>query len=89
MAEFESPTYVLEFRDRSNRSRIQSAKPGKEIQVLVRPELDVTAKPIIAKGLRSDDGETFTVIVTTAVGEQTHDWGYKDLLDAFSVHCPD
>lgn len=88
MAEFESPTYVLDFRDRLNCSRIQAANPGKEIRVLVRPEHDVTAKPIIAKGIRSLDGASFSVMVTTAAGEQTHDWGYKDLLDAISVHCP-
>lgn len=89
MAEFESPAYVLDLRDRSNCSRIESVKPGKEIRVLVRPEHDTTARPIVAKGILSNDGESFSVVVTTADGDQTHDWGYKDLLEAISVHRPD
>lgn len=89
MAEFESPTYVLDLRDSSNCSRIQSCKPGKEIQVLVRPEQDATVKPIMAKGIRSHDGASFSVVVTTADGKQTHEWGYTDLLEAISVHRPD
>ena len=90
MPEFESPTYVLDLRDRSNCSRIESAKPGKEIQVLVRPEHDATAQPIVAKGTRSHDGASFSVVVTRADGaQQHHDWGYKDLLKAISVHKPD
>lgn len=89
MAEFESPTYVLDLRDRSNCSRIESAKPGKEIRVLVRPEHDTTVRPIVAKATLSNDGASFFVVVTTADGEQTHDWGFKDLLEAISVHRPD
>jgi len=90
MPEFESPTYVLDLRDRSNCSRIESAKPGKEIQVLVRPEHEATAKPIVAKGTRSHDGASLYVVVTRADGaQQTHDWGYKDLLEAISVYKPD
>ena len=89
MLEFESPTYVLDLRDRSNCSRIESAKPGKEIQVLVRPEHDATAKPIVAKGTLSHD-QIFHVVVTRADGaQQTHDWGYKGLLEAISSYKPD
>lgn len=90
MPDFESPAYVLDLRDRSNRSRIKSAKPGKEIQVLVRPEHDATAKPIVAKGTRSHDGASFHVVVTSEDGaQQPHDWGYQDLLEAISVYQPD
>jgi hypothetical protein len=82
MAEFESPTYVLHLRDKSTCSRIQSARPGKEVPVLVRPELNKTAKPIKAKGILSDDGKTFSVVVTRADGkQQTHAWNYKELLE--------
>ena len=86
MPDFESPTYVLDLRDRSNCSRIESVKPGKAIQILVRPEHDTTAQPTVAKGTRSNDGASFSLVVTTADGEQTHDWGYKDLLEAISVY---
>lgn len=89
MPDFESPTYVLDYRDRSNRSRIESAKPGKEIQVRVRPEHDATAKSIVAKGTRSHDGASLSVVVTTADGEQTHVYHYKDLLGVISVYQPD
>jgi hypothetical protein len=89
MAEFESPTYVLDLRNKSNCSRIESAKVGKEIQVLVRPENDSMAQPIVAMGILSKDATSFCVVVKTADGEQTHDWGYNDLLEAISAHRPD
>lgn len=85
MKEFESPTYVLELHNKSNRSKIASAKPGKEVQVLVHLEEDSLVPPISAKGIRSADGASFLVIVTTAAGVQTHDWGYQDLLEA--INC--
>lgn len=90
MPDFESPTYALDLRNRSNCSTIESAKAGKTIRVLVRSEDDPTAKPIVAKGTRSHDGASFSVVVTRADGaQQHHDWGYKDLLKAISVHKPD
>ena len=89
MAEFESPTYVLDLRDKSNCSRIESAKPGKEVQVLVRPENDSMAQPIKAMGTRSKDGTSFNVVVTTADGKQTFDWDHNVLKNAISVQWPD
>jgi hypothetical protein len=90
MAEFESLTYVLYLRDKSTCSRIQSARPGKEVQVLVRPEDDTTAKPIVAKGILSNDGASFSVVVTRADGkQQTHAWNYKEILEANWVLWPD
>jgi hypothetical protein len=90
MVEFESPTYVLHLRDKSTCSRIQSASPGEEVQVLVRPAHDTTAKPIVAKGILSNDDASFSVVVTRADGmQQTHSWIYKELLEAISVLWPD
>lgn len=86
MPEFEPPAYVLDLRDKSNCSRIESAKPNQEIKVLVRPESDSSVTPILAKGIRSADGTSFSVVVTTSTGEQTHDWNYQWLLGAIA-HC--
>jgi hypothetical protein len=56
-----SLTYVSNFRDSSNCSRIQNAQPGQEILVLVHPEQEPIADPLGAKGSRSQDGTLFTV----------------------------
>ena len=73
----DSPTYVIDFRDRANCSRIECAKPGEEIRVLVYPEQEPLADPIGAKGTRSQDGAWFTVEVTTAGGkQQSFEWEY-------------
>jgi hypothetical protein len=53
--------------------------------VLVRPEDDATAELIVATGTLSNDGKTFSVVVTRADGtQQTHDLCYRDLLKALS-----
>ena len=64
MTEFESPTYALDLRHRSNRLSVASAKPGQEIRVLVRPEDDAMAHLIAAMGTLSNDGKSFSVVVT-------------------------
>jgi len=89
MAEPEPSTYVLEFRDGSNCAVIEGAMPEKEILVLVRNEHDAKAKPIVAKGTRSKDGASFSVVVTTAAGEYTHVWNYQALLEAIAANRPD
>jgi hypothetical protein len=72
-----SPTYVINFRDRANCSRIQNAQPGKEILVLVHPEQEPLADPLRAKGTRSQDGTLFVVEITTADGtSQSFEWEY-------------
>ena len=69
--------YVIDFRDSSNRSRIESAQPGEEIQVLVHPEQEPLADPLGAKGTRSQDGSGFLVEITTADGkQQSFEWEY-------------
>ena len=85
MAEFESPICTLDLRHRSNCLSIASAKPGQEIRVFVRPEADATAQLIEATGTLSNDGTSFSVVVTGADGtQQTHDLCYRDLLKALS-----
>lgn len=60
------------------------------MQVLVRPDHDAKANPIVAKGILSDDGASFSVVVTRADGkQQTHPWNYKELLETISVLWPD
>jgi hypothetical protein len=72
-----SLTYVINFRDRSNCSRIQNAQPGEEIVVLVHPEQEPLADPLAAKGMRSQDGALFVVEITTADGApQSFEWEY-------------
>ena len=85
MTEFESPTCVLDLRHRSNCLSIASVKPGQEIRVLLRPEDDATAKPVKAMGTLSNDGKSFSVVVTREDGaRQIHEMGYRDLLKALS-----
>ena len=73
-------TYVINFRDSSNCSRIQRVQPGEEIQVLVRPEQEPFADLLGAKGTRSQDGALFIVELTTADGKpQSFEWEYPML----------
>jgi hypothetical protein len=85
MAEVELPACALDLRHPSNGLSIASAKPGQEIPVLVRLEDDATAQLIVATGTLSNEGKTFSVVVTRADGaQQTHDLCYRDLLKALS-----
>jgi hypothetical protein len=86
MAEVESPPCALDLRHPLNGLSIASAKPGQEIRVIVRAEVDATvAKLMEAVGTLSNDGQTFSVVVTRADGaQQTHDLCYRDLLKALS-----
>jgi hypothetical protein len=77
MTPSDSLTYVINFRDNSNCSRIQHAQPGEEILVLVHPEQEPLADPLGAKGTRSQDGTLFVVEITTADGApQSFEWEY-------------
>ena len=86
MPELESPTCALDLRDPSNCLNIAMAKPGQEIQVFVRHEAGATATQLMeAVGALSNDGKSFSVVVTGEDGtQQTHDLCYRDLLKALS-----
>jgi len=85
MAKVESLTCALDLRDPSNSLSIASAKSGQEIRVLVRPGDDATAKLMEAVGALSNDGKSFSVVVTREDGvQQTHDLCYRNLLKALS-----
>ena len=85
MAELELPTSALDLRDPSNCLNIAMARPGQEIR-LVRPEENATAAKLMeAVGTLSNDGKSFSVVVTSEDGTQeTHDLCYRDLLKALS-----
>ena len=86
MPELELPPCVLDLRDPSNCLNIAMAKPGQEIRVLVRPEDEATAKLMEAVGTLSNDGKSFSVVVTREEGaQQTHDLSYRDLLKILST----
>ena len=85
MTEFDSPTYVLDFRDRDVCERIENAIPKKEISVLVRAEHDKGGPSLPARGMLTDEG-VFHVTVITDAGEQSHNWTYAFLLDAVRIH---
>jgi len=82
MPELKSPTFSLDLREPSNWLTIAMAKPGEEIPVIVRVEDNVTAgKLIVGMGALSDDGKSFSVVVTREDGtRQTHELCYRDLL---------
>jgi hypothetical protein len=85
ISEFDSPTYVLDLRNKLNCLRIESAQPGEEIQVLVRPKHDHMAKPVLAKGMLSQDGASFSVVITRADGTQeSYPLIYANLMKALS-----
>ena len=86
MPEIESPISALDLRDPSNCLNIATAKPGQEIRVLVRPEDNATAAEFMeAVGTLSNDGKSFSVVVTREGGaQQTHNLCYRDLLKVLS-----
>lgn len=72
-----SLTYVINFRDRANCSRIQHVQPGEAILVLVHPEEEPLADPVYATGMRSPDGALFVVEFTMPEGtRQSFEWEY-------------
>ncbi len=83
--EFDYPGYVLDLRHRLNCATIESAKRGMSTRVLVRPQDDEVIIPIPADGRLSDNGEEFTVTVSSEAGIQTHTWKYEWLLNAIRV----
>jgi hypothetical protein len=52
-------SYVIDFRDGANCSRIERAQPGEKIQVLVYPEHEPLADSLRVNGTRSQDGALF------------------------------
>lgn len=82
-----SLTYVINFHDRSNCSRIQNIQPGEEILVLVHPEQEPLANPFGAKGTLSQDGTLFVVEITTADdAPQSFEWEYPLLKFVAQLH---
>jgi hypothetical protein len=72
----DSLAYGIDFRDRANCSRIESAQPGKEIQVLVYSEHEPLADSLRVTGRRSQDGALFFVEITTTDGPHFFEWEY-------------
>lgn len=64
MAIVESLTCDFDLRDPSNSLRMASAKPSQEIRVLVRLEGDAVAKLMEAVDTLSNDGKSFSIVVT-------------------------
>jgi len=84
MPDLESPTCRLDLQDPSNCLKIATAKPGQEIRVSVCVGDHPTATQL-AVGALSNDGKSFSVVITTGDGtQQTHDLCYRDLLKALS-----
>ena len=87
MSDLESPTGALDLRDPSNCVNIAMARPGEEIRVIVRVEDNPRAKQLLeAVGKLSNDGKSFSVVVTREDGtQQTQDLCYRDLLKVLSA----
>lgn len=86
MASHSDPVHVIDFRNTSNCTRIEYAKPGEELDILVRLERLTDSPSIRAKGKRSGDGSTFEVTVTTKEGIESHSWTWAFLQDALQAH---
>lgn len=63
MADFESPTCILNLRHPTNCLNIRTARSDEAIRVLVYPEDDATKKLLEAVGTLSNDGKSFSVVV--------------------------
>lgn len=63
--------YRLDFSSHSCRIRIDGAKPGKEVKVLVKDLQQADAPVLHGLGVRSDDGTQFTAQFTSVEGPQT------------------
>lgn len=72
MDEMESPTCAPILRHPSNCLNIANAM-SEVIRVRVRPIDDTTKKLIEAVGTLSNDGKSFSVVVTREDGAQNHD----------------
>jgi hypothetical protein len=64
MPELEFPSCTLDVRDPSRCSNIAMAKPAQAIRVLIRPEDEATTKLMEAVGTLTNDGKSFSVVVT-------------------------
>ena len=86
MPELEAPICVLDLRHPSNCLNIARAIPGHEIRVIVGPEDGTTAKLMEGVGTLSNDGKSFSVVITKEDGtQQTHELCYRDLLKTLSA----
>ena len=86
MVQFDTPTYVFDFRDKANCFKVRNAKKNVEICILVYATDDELGLPISAKGVLTEDN-VFRISVATDAGEQTHEWTYDDFLtDAAKAH---
>ena len=86
MSEIASPTYYVDVEDKETRSRVESAKPGKTVQVRVRCEETPADGPIVAKGTRSMDSTKFHVLVKTSGRQWAHDEDWKELISKVSTY---
>ena len=85
MAEGESPTGTLDLRHPSNCLNVATAMPGETIRVLVRSEDGPTTELREAVGTLSNDGKSFSVVLTGEDGKRKrYDLCYRDLLKALS-----
>lgn len=86
MRQPESATCTLDLRDSSNCLNIAMVKPGEEIRVTLHIDDNPTAAKLMdAVGALSNDGKSFSVMVTREDGaQQTHDLCYRDLLKTLS-----
>lgn len=86
MSKIESPTYYVDVEDKETRSRVESAKPGKPMQVRVRCEETPADASIVAKGTRSMDSTKFHVLVETSGRQWAHDEDWKELISKVNAY---
>jgi hypothetical protein len=86
MSDLESPTCALDLRDPSNCLKIAMAKPGEEIRVMVHVEDNPTTTHLReAAGTLSNDGKSFSIVITREGGtQQIQELCYRDLLKELS-----
>lgn len=94
MKEFETPVYVLDYRDTLSCAKLATLirdKSGKEqtMEIHVRPEYDPTARPILAKATSRPADKKLNVVVITGSVQQTFYADYDDVLYGMSQTHPD
>ena len=90
----EDLVYLLDYRDILNCARLAQLiwdRSGQEktMEMHVRPEHDLSARPIPAKTVANPVGRTLSVSVTTGAGQQSINAGFDDVLYGLSQTRPE
>lgn len=85
-SDFASPDFGLDLSSSFNRATLESMKAGQSKKVLVADIGDRSAPSILAIAIRSENGDSLYVVVTTAAGKQRFAWTWEFLQGALNMY---